>query len=282
MRLRVIRECFSKFQHSLQGGCLEPKLLLCDIGNTAIKLGFASEQKVLATYALPVNREVTGDSLGLSLLALCGHAAIQKEILEAAVVSSVVPALDAIFKEAVKRFLNIPVLFAAQDLPVPLENQYKEPREVGADRLVGAYAARRFYPDAPSLIVVDYGTAVTFDCVFKQAYLGGLIFPGPATAAGALARHTAKLPDVSLETGALGPSPRTDTATSIQHGLIFGYVAMTEGLCDKLRAQMEEPVTILATGGFATTIARLSKVFDNVLPALLLEGLRQLYYNDKL
>ena len=93
------------------------------------------------------------------------------------------------------RYLDRPLYCAPDDLPIPLENRYERPSEVGADRLVGAFAARRLCPDAASLLVVDFGTAVTFDCVSGQAYLGGLIFPGPATALAALSREAAKLPE---------------------------------------------------------------------------------------
>ncbi len=107
-----------------------------------------------------------------------------------------------------------------------------------------------------------------------QTYLGGLIFPGPATALAALSREAAKLPRVNLDISAREPAPGRDTATSIQHGLVFGFVCMVEGLSQRLRRQMPDPVRVLATGGFATSIARVSPVFDEVLPALLLEGLR--------
>lgn len=259
---------------------MEAELLLCDIGNSSVKLGFANANKVLASYTLPDIREETADSLGLKLISLLGHAGIAPEALKGCAVSSVVPAAEPILREAAARYVSCPVLFAPRDLPVPLENRYSRPDEVGADRLVGAYAARMLYPDIPSLIVVDFGTAATFDCVSGQAYLGGLIFPGPATAVAALGRHTAKLPSVSLDIRALEPTPGRDTVTSIQHGIVFGYVCATEGLCGRLKRQLGSPVKVLATGGFASSISRLTTVFDAILPALLLDGLRRLYYNN--
>ena len=257
---------------------MQAELLLFDVGNTSIKVGMADKSHVLASYSLPANVAQTADSFGLLLLSLLGHAGVEPAALSACVVSSVVPGLDPLLREAVARFAGCPLLRAVDDLAVPLENRYERPAEVGADRLVAAYAARRQFPEAPSLVVADFGTALTLDCVSGDAYLGGLIFPGPGTALQALAAHAAKLPQVDMDVSDAEPTPGRDTVTSIRHGLFFGYVSLTEGLCGRLVRQLAGPVTIVATGGFAAAIARVSKVFDAVLPALLLEGLRQLYY----
>lgn len=260
---------------------MDAEILLCDIGNSSVKIGFANKKRMLASYTLPDAREETADSLGLRLLLLLNHAGVAPIALKGCAISSVVPAVDPILREAVARYLGCPVFFCPRDLPIPLENLYCRPDEVGADRLVGAYAARMLYPEIPSLIIVDFGTATTFDCVCGQAYLGGLIFPGPGTTAAALGRQTAKLPTVSLDICSTEPTPGRDTVTSIQHGIVFGYVCVAEGLCGRLKKQLNGPVKVVATGGFASSIARLSSVFDTILPALLLDGLRQLYYQEK-
>lgn len=155
---------------------MQPELLLFDIGNTSIKVGLANERHVLTSYTLPANAGHTSDSLGLTLLSLLRHADTDMAKLKACVASSVVPGFDPLLREAVARYLDRPLYCAPDDLPIPLENRYERPSEVGADRLVGAFAARRLCPDAASLLVVDFGTAVTFDCVSGQAYLGGLSF----------------------------------------------------------------------------------------------------------
>ncbi|MBD5417015.1 MAG: type III pantothenate kinase [Desulfovibrio sp.] len=260
---------------------MQAELLLFDVGNTSIKVGMADESHVLAAYTLPAATGQTADSLGLTLLSLLGHAGVAPASLKACVASSVVPPLDPLLAEAVARFVGRPLLRAVDDLPVPLENRYERPAEVGADRLVAAYAARRQFPEAASLVVADFGTALTLDCVSGEAYLGGLIFPGPATAMAALSSHAAKLPPVSMDVSAEEPTPGRDTVTSIRHGLFFGYVSISEGLTGRLGRQMPGPVTTVATGGFAAAIAQASPVFDAVLPQLLLEGLRRLYYEDQ-
>ena len=257
---------------------MQAELLLFDVGNTSIKVGMADKSHVLAAYTLPSGTAQTGDSFGLWLLSLLAHADVEAGGLSACVVSSVLPGMDPVLREAVARFVCCPLLRVPEDLPVPLENRYERPAEVGADRLVAAYAARRHFPQAASLVVADFGTALTLDCVSGQAYLGGLIFPGPATALAALSAHAAKLPPVNLDVRALEPTPGRDTVTSIQHGLFFGYVAISEGLCSRLARQLPAPATTVATGGFAADIAKAGPVFDAVLPELLLDGLRRLYY----
>ena len=257
---------------------MRAELLLFDIGNTSTKIGLADAGRVLTTYSLRTDAEQTADSLGLGLLTLCGHAGLELDSVRACMVSSVVPDVTPTLREALTSYVRRPVFFVPADVPLPLENRYARPEQVGADRLVGAYAARRLCPEPESLMVVDFGTAVTFDCIARDAYEGGLIFPGPKTALAALARHAAQLTRVDLEVDALTPSIGRDTTTSIQHGLVFGFVGMVEGLVARLRPQLPGTTRILATGGFAQSIARLSPVFDEVLPSLLLEGLRRLFY----
>ena len=257
---------------------MQAKLLLFDVGNTSIKVGMADGSHVLAAYTLPATGAHTADSLGLLLASLLGHAGVDAGALCACVASSVVPSMDPVLAGAVARYVGCPLLRAVEDVPVPLDNRYERPAEVGADRLVAAYAARRAFPEAASLVVADFGTALTLDCVSGTAYLGGLIFPGPGTALDALASHAAKLPQVSMDVTAREPAPGRDTVTSIRHGLFFGYVSISEGLCARLGRQLPGPVKTVATGGFAQAIAKASAVFDAVVPDLLLEGLRRLYF----
>ena len=259
----------------------QASLLLFDIGNSAIKVGLASGRALLTSYTLRTDAGQTSDDLGLRLLELLRHAKLPPEAIRACVASSVVPNHNQTMREMCRRYFHKDLLFAPDDLPVPLSNHYKRPDEVGADRLVGAYAARKLIPEAQSLICVDFGTALTFDCVTGNAYLGGLIFPGVRTAALALAGSTAKLPNVSLEVDGAEPVPGRSTATSINHGIMFGYAALVEGLCARLSRQLAPPVAILATGGFAEEIQKIALCFSRLAPALLLEGLRFLYLENK-
>ncbi|MEG2171807.1 MAG: type III pantothenate kinase [Desulfovibrionaceae bacterium] len=259
-------------------------IVLFDIGNTSIKVGLATPERVMDSYTLRTDAGQTADSLGLTLLTLMRHAGLGRGDIAACIASSVVPALEPLLTEACQRFLACGLRWVPRDIPVPLHNAYLHPAEVGADRLVGAFAARHYCPNAQSLISVDFGTATTFDCISGKGagaqYLGGLIFPGVHTATAALFMNAAKLPRVNLEVNDSAPIVGRDTATSINHGIIFGFASMVEGLSARLRAQLPGPVEIIATGGFAPAIARVSTCFDHVLPSLLLDGLRQLYVYD--
>lgn len=254
-----------------------PDLLLFDIGNTTVKVGLANAGSVVDSYVLRTDTDRTADDLGLTLLSLLRHAGVAPESIAACLAVSVVPGMNPILRECVARYLRRPLAFVPEDRPVPLENRYEKPSEVGADRLVGAWAARMLAPDAPSLIVADFGTAVTFDCVEGGAYLGGLIFPGPQTALAALVRGTARLPRVSLDVDAAEPVIGRSTAESIRHGLLFGFAAMTEGLIARLSRQLAGETVVLATGGFAASVAGAGATFDAIHPSLPLEGLRRLH-----
>ena len=161
-----------------------------------------------------------------------------------------------------------------EDIAVPLENRYQNPQEVGADRLVASYAARMLYPKAKSLVSVDFGTATTFDCITENAYLGGLICPGLLSSAQNLAVRTAKLPQITLELDTTLPLIGKSTSTSLNHGFIFGFAAMSEGVISRLREILPAPLEVVATGGFSTTLAKVANCFNHVRPDLLLEGLR--------
>ncbi len=257
---------------------MQSQILLFDIGNTSIKVGLAHKDSLTTTYTLRTDAEQTADSLGLTLHSLLQHAQVAKEQIEACVCSSVVPSMTPLAEEACARFVGAPFLQVPQHIPVPLKNCYDKPAEVGADRLICAYAARRLMPQTPSLIVVDFGTATTFDCITDNDYLGGIIFPGVHTAAAALSLRAAKLPRINLSTTDTEPVPGRDTASSMQHGILFGFASMVEGLTTRLAKQMTGPVHVMGTGGFAKDIARVSTCFDSVLPHLILDGLRQLYF----
>lgn len=256
---------------------MPPCVLYFDIGNTNTKIGLGIGDEPLVSYVLPSADRQSSDQLGLLLLDLLRHAGVPVEEVTACVASSVVPAMGLQMKEACARFLKMALLFAPEDLPIPLENRYARPHEVGADRLVGAYAARRLFPQAASLISVDFGTATTFDCVEGNAYLGGLICPGVLSSASALASNTAKLPRISLEVTSRVPTPGCSTVTSLNHGFVFGFAAMAEGLTARLAEGMQGPTVVVGTGGFAASLAQVAQCFDLVCPDLLLDGLRLLY-----
>ncbi|MGE4298366.1 MAG: type III pantothenate kinase [Desulfovibrionaceae bacterium] len=266
-------------------------VLLFDVGNTTMKMGVApvraqAGKALAASFALPTDLRHTADSLGLALAAACAHAGVAvrggdgaacgNDGVAACVAASVVPAMERPLRDACAKYFGQKLLLAPGDIPIPLANRYERPGEVGADRLVTAYAAHALHP-APAHIVVDFGTATTFDCVRDGAYLGGLICPGVLSSAGALASQTAKLPQVNL---AIDPGELAigrSTADSLNQGLVYGFAAMTEGLCARLKAKLGGDVRVVGTGGLAARIAPVAPVLDTVVPDLLLEGLFLLY-----
>lgn len=248
--------------------------VLLEMGNTNIKVGICTERELLFSYTLPTDHSITADLLGLRLLEVLRHAEVSLNSLGVCLASSVVPAINPMARQACQRFLNQSLLFVTEDIALPLENRYQNPHEVGADRLVASFAARTLYPAPQSLVSVDYGTATTFDCISGNAYLGGLICPGLLSSAQNLSVRTAKLPQISLELNETEPLIGRNTSTSLNHGFIFGFAALSEGIISRLRQILPPDLQIVATGGFSTTVARVTNCFDYVRPDLLLEGLR--------
>jgi type III pantothenate kinase len=263
-------------------------VILLDVGNTNVKIGLARPgQGLAACYALPAapaGNVDTPDAWGLKLLDICRVENVTPGEVTGFAAASVVPPMNPVLARAVERFFGQTVRFVPGEdpggIPIPIENRYARPAEVGADRLVTAYAARQIC-DAPALVVVDFGTATTFDCVLGNAFVGGLICPGVLSSARALATGTAKLPHITLEIGA----PRADggldigssTSQSLNLGLIHGFAAMTGGLARRLAATLlpgrEAEVRVLATGGFAARIAGVCPEIHEVREDLLMEGL---------
>lgn len=253
---------------------------LVDVGNTRVKVALGGPDRVLGSAGFDTHA-VRPDELNAPAR-LAGEL---RRALETAgwdgramsgAVSSVVPALNAPLAEALESLLGAAPRFVPQHLPVPLENRYARPREVGADRLVGAYGARRLHPEAERLVVVDFGTATTFDCVSGDAYLGGLICPGVLSSVRALTEETAQLPKATLEIDPDGLHMGKSTLDSLNQGLVFGFAAMIEGLVPRLERAMGGRALVLGTGGLASAIARVCPALAAVHQTLVPEGLRLL------
>ena len=254
--------------------------LLIDIGNTNIKFGLAERQGLGPSFALPTDRSATPDSLGLAMATALSFHGCRPADVEGALASSVVPPLNPVISHAVSRYLGVRLRFVSNDVPVPLKNRYGRPHEVGADRLVTAYAGR-LAAATPSVIVVDFGTATNFDCVRDDAFLGGLICPGLATSLSGLVSKTAKLPHVALDPGDGALSIGRSTTECINQGFVFGFADMVSGVTARLKAHLGGEVQVLATGGFAEKLAPICPVIRDVRPELLLEGLRQLWLGSR-
>lgn len=253
-------------------------VLLFDVGNTNVKVCLADEDGLGRTYSLPSTNRETSDSLGLTIASICAREGVVEGLVRAWVLCSVVPPINSLLKVACADYFSCPTLFVPGDIALPLENSYARPQEVGADRLLGAFAARSMFADQ-TLIVVDFGTATTFDCVQGNAYLGGLICPGVLSSVTALGTQTAKLPQISLELDSEDLDIGTSTRQSLNHGVLFGFAAMLEGLTARLKRRLNAPdARVIATGGFARQLAAITTCINNLAPDLLMQGLAAAYF----
>lgn len=249
-------------------------LLAIDIGNTKVAVGIFKGKKLIKHWKIRTEREKTCDEYGMSLLNLFGFSGLKVGNIDSVIFSSVVPPLTPVFQELSQNLFQVKALVVGPGLKTGMPILYENPLEVGADRVVAAIAA--FEKHGGPSIVVDFGTATTFDAVsFKGEYLGGAIAPGIQISAEALFLKTAKLPRIEIRKPkrAIG---RT-TVASMQSGLYFGYIGLVSNIIEKLKRELGKEVTVISTGGFAAQICHEIKSVDFHEPYLVLEGLRILY-----
>ncbi|MGH7493452.1 MAG: type III pantothenate kinase [bacterium] len=245
-------------------------LLVADIGNTNITIGLLQKRDLKASWRLNSRIMRTEDEIWILLKMLLESGGFSWEQVDGFALGSVVPSLTPVFERVVKNRLHIPFVNVTHNLQTGIKILYANPQQVGADRICNAVAGYEHF--GGPLVIVDLGTATTFDCVSAQAeYLGGIIAPGPETTATILHQAAARLPKVELQ---FPPSiiGRT-TETSIQSGLMFGGVEIVDGLNRRLRQEMGEKTRIIATGGLASILMPHLKTVERVEPNLTLEGL---------
>jgi type III pantothenate kinase len=249
-------------------------LLTIDVGNTNIVYGLFDGTRLVHQFRVESSRGRTADEYAVILRQLLAMRDVKPEDVDAAIVASVVPALTDPMLDLVRRAFGREALVVGPGIRTGMAILYENPREVGADRIVNAVAAYERYKGG--LIVVDFGTATTFDCVTpKGEYMGGVIAPGIQISADALFARAAKLPRVEI-----AKPPRMvgrNTQHSMQAGIVWGYVCLVDGLVDKLVEEMGFACNVVATGGLARVIAPLSRKIEDVDEDLTLTGLRILY-----
>ncbi|MFC1926842.1 type III pantothenate kinase [Chloroflexota bacterium] len=249
-------------------------LLAVDIGNTNIVIGIFQQDKLEATWHFATNVHKMADEYASILLNLMPLDNLDFAHIDKAIISSVVPPLVTTFEELCKHYLKVTPMLVGTGIKTGVRIRADNPREVGADRVVNAAAAHRRY--GGPLIIIDFGTATTFDAVSRDGdLLGSAIAPGITIAAEALYERTAKLPRVELT--APHQSIGKNTVTAMQSGLIFGYVGLIEGIVARMRTELGGKVQVIATGGLASIIARETDIIDTVDHNLTLEGLRLIY-----
>ena len=248
-------------------------LLAIDVGNTHTVLGLYDDQVLVASWRIATRPERTTDELGVLVGGLF-HAADAVVEVTHAIVSSVVPPLTETFVKMVRKYHRTRCMVVGPGLKTGMPILYENPREVGADRIVNAIAAFERY--ASGLIIVDFGTATTFDVVTPRGeYLGGAICPGVGISADALFRYAARLPRV--EFAKPNRVVGRNTVTSMQSGIVYGYVGLVDGLVARMRAELDFECTVVATGGLAPLIGGASEAIEHTDELLTLEGLRILH-----
>jgi type III pantothenate kinase len=249
-------------------------LLAIDLGNTNLTFGLFEGDELKHDWRLATRRESMPDELGLVMVELMEQHQFHPDDVDAVVVASVVPPLNSSLVEAVQRYFHKEPLIVGPGIKTGLKIHYRDPKEVGADRIVAAMAAFKKY--GGPLIIIDFGTGTTYDVVSKDGdYLGGAIAPGLGISVEALYQRAARLQRVELK----APSAvigRT-TAESMQAGIIYGYTAQVEGMVARIGKELGDTPRVIATGGFAGLIAAETPVIELVDQRLMLEGLRLIH-----
>jgi len=249
-------------------------LLAIDVGNTNIVFGVLRGDEIEASWRAATDVHRMPDEYAMLLKDLLEMRSLQFRDLSGCIIASVVPPLTGIMQELSQRYLGHTALVVGPGIKTGVRIRTDNPVEVGADRVVNALAAHRLH--GGPCVVIDFGTATTFDAVSREGeYLGGAIAPGIGTAAEALFLRAAKLPRIEL----VAP-PRaigTNTTHSMQSGVMFGYVGLVEGLVERFRRELGPDMKVIATGGLAPVIAAETRVIEIVSPDLTLQGLQMIY-----
>lgn len=250
------------------------RILVVDVGNTNVVLGIYEGDTLTHSWRLATARERTADEYGV--LAQQLTAGIAR--IEGAIVSSVVPPLNSAFESMIKKYFGVEPLFVEAGVKTGIAVAVDNPLEVGADRIVNSVAAYDAY--GGPLIIVDFGTATTFDVVTKDGkYVGGVIAPGINISAEALFARASRLPrvDIRRPPTVIG----TNTVVNMQSGLFYGYLGLVDGILARMKREVPDVKRVIATGGLAPLIAADSELIDEVDADLTLRGLKIIYERNR-
>ncbi len=249
-------------------------VLAIDIGNTNIVLGVYDGDELVFNCRIVSDHNKSADSYSEELQRKFNEAGIATDAIKGVIIASVVPPLEPIMEQLCKHCFDIRPHFISSATDVGMKINYSEPQALGADRLVNAVSAFQKY--RRSLIVIDFGTATTFDYVSPGGeYMGGAIAPGIAISATALFQQAARLPSIDLHC----PERVVGTTTrhSMQSGIVYGYISLVEGIVARIKEEVATDPFTVATGGLASQVAAWTKAIDAVDAFLMLRGLKIIY-----
>jgi type III pantothenate kinase len=252
-------------------------LLAVDAGNTNLVFALVDKDGIKARWRIATDPRRTADQYSVWLHQLLELEGYSREDVEGVIIGTVVPrALHNLEVLSEKYFHKTPVIAGQGSAAWPLQLDVDEPQNVGADRALNAIAAHAKHPG--DLLIIDFGTATTFDVVSATgAYSGGIIAPGINLSLDALVSAAAKLPRIAIEAPDGDSVIGRTTESQMIIGIYWGYVAMIEGLAERIKREVGRPVTVVATGGLATLFDKHTKVFDAIEPDLTIQGLSLLY-----
>ena len=252
-------------------------ILAVDVGNTNLVFALVENGEIKARWRIATDPRRTADQYSVWLHQLLELEGYGREDVDGVIIGTVVPrALHNLEVLAEKYFRKTPVVAGQGAAVWPLQLDVDEPQNVGADRALNAIAAHAKYPG--DLLIIDFGTATTFDVVSGSgAYTGGIIAPGINLSLDALVSAAAKLPRIAIEAPDDESVIGRTTVSQMTIGIYWGYVAMLEGLTERIKRELGRPVTVIATGGLAALFDKHTKVFDAIEPDLTIQGLSLLY-----
>lgn len=246
-------------------------LLAIDIGNSNTVVGVYGDSDLINHFRVASNHQLTVDECGFFVTGLLKKLDVEPSHIDRVVIASVVPRLTTVFEKMSQKYLSASPLIVSSETRLPIRIAYDDPSAVGADRIANAVAA--FVKFGGPIIIVDFGTATTFDVVDENAvYLGGIIAPGPETSGLELARRAAKLFEVSVESP--GEVIGRNTSDSIKSGLFYGTIGMVDAMVQRIFDELGQSTRVIATGGLASDFSEHSRFIESAEPALTLEGLK--------
>ncbi len=253
-------------------------MIICiDIGNSNIKYAVFDGEELKFSFRVATEMKKTSDEYGIQLISMLEFNRVSRESIKGGIFSSVVPSLDYTIAHMLQVYFGITAMQLAPGLKTGLKMRADNAREVGADRIVNNVAALRYYGCGKPMIIVDFGTATTFNILNEEGeFIGGVIAPGIKGSLDSLVSGTAKLPRVEIE------APKsviaTNTVTNMQAGIVFGFAGLVEYIVKKIKRELQtEDVVTIATGGFSETISHETKCIDVIDKMLTLNGLKYLY-----